>query len=277
MQSKLKRVLLGSAILLTTLLVSVGCSKSTSAESNKVVVGSIGSDVTVWQHIAKSPQAKKAGLEISVKPFSDGVSLNKATLEGSVDANAFQSYAYYDTFNKQSDQGKLKSVGSTYLEPMGIYSKNIKNLKDIKSGATVAIPDNTANETRALLLLEAVKLITLKDGFNSFSSLKDIKSNPLNLKFKEIDDTTGPRVMESVDLVVINNTIAFEGGLNVVKDSLYHEEVSQKTKININLIAIGAKKGDEKLGKKLVKLYHNKEIQAWISKKFDGTKVEIND
>lgn len=97
-------------------------------QSATITVGSMGSDYEVWQHIAKSQDAKKMGLTIKVKQITDGVQLNKATADGNVDVNAFQSWSYYQTYNQQNPKAKLAALGTTYLEPMGIYSKNIKAL-----------------------------------------------------------------------------------------------------------------------------------------------------
>lgn len=244
--------------------------------SKEITVGTIGPDVQIWQHIAKSKQAKQAGLKIRVKSFTDPIALNKATATGEVDVNAFQSWSYLETYNKQNKKQQLAALGTTYLEPMGIYSDRYKSIKDVPDGATVAIANNPANTARGLLLLQSAGLIKLKKGFNATSGTNMIASNPKNLQFKEIDDTTGPRVLKSTDLVLIGNTIALTGHLNVLKDSIYHEKVGQSTKNNINVIATAKKSRNNANYKKLVKLYHDKQIQAWINKKYQGTKVEVN-
>lgn len=126
------------------------------------------------------------------------------------------------------------------------------------------------------MLLQKAGLITLDKGFNALSNTKDIKNNPKNLKFKEIDDTTGPRVLGDVDVVMISNTVALDGGLHVLSDSIYHESVDQSTKDNVNILATSQKNKNNSQYKKLVKLYHNKEIQKYIKKKYYGTKIEVN-
>ncbi|WP_425454017.1 MetQ/NlpA family ABC transporter substrate-binding protein [Companilactobacillus insicii] len=252
-----------------------GCGNQSST-SKTITIGSQGSDLEIWQHIAKSPQAKKAGLKIKVKEITDGTQLNKATIEGQVDVNAFQSWSYYLAYNKQNPNGKLAALGTTYLEPLGIYSKKYKKTADIPDGTTIAIANNPANTSRDLLLLQKAGLITLNKGFDALSNTKDIKSNPKNLKFKEIDDTTGPRVLNDVDVVLISNTVALDGGLHVLTDSIYHENVDQSTKNNVNILATAEKNKNNKQYKKLVKLYHNKTIQKYIKKKYYGTKIEVN-
>ncbi|MDT2596695.1 MetQ/NlpA family ABC transporter substrate-binding protein [Enterococcus dongliensis] len=250
-------------------------SQSQKKESKTIIVGSQGSDFQIWQHIASSPEAKKAGLKIQVKEITDGVQLNKATADGSVDVNAFQSYSYFKAFNQENKKNQLVNLGTTYLEPLGIYSEKVQSLEELPDQATVAIANNPANTARGLLLLQEAGLIKLSDDFGPLSGVEEVAENPKHLVFKQIDDTTGPRVLKSVDAVLISNTVALDGGLNVLDDSLFHEKVDQSTKNNINILATA--KSNEKNGnfKKLVKLYHNKTIQDYIEKEYNGTKIEV--
>src|SRR5690606_15166156 len=132
-------------------------------------------------------------------------------------------WAYLKSFNEESG-ADLTAFATTYLEPMGIYSDKFKAIEEVAEGSVVAIADNPSNASRGLLLLQAAGLITLPDEFDALGTTSDIIDNPKNLEFVEIDDTTGPRVLQDVDLVLIGNTIAMEGGLNVLEDSLFHEE-----------------------------------------------------
>ena len=246
-----------------------------ASAATKVTVSSIGSDYDVWKFIAESEEAKKAGLEIEVKEIDGGLPLNKSVADGIVDANAFQSLGYLDAFNKESDNA-LVPIGTTYIEPMGIYSKKYKKIEEVKEGAVVALADNPANTTRALRLLESAGLIKLKADFDDgVGTPDDVIENPKKLEFKLIDDTTAVRVLDDVDLSIIGNTIALEGGLNVLKDAIYKEEINDSTKSRINVIAV--KKGREKDENllKLVELYHTPKVQEFIKEKFEGTKVEV--
>ncbi len=195
---------------------------------------------------------------------------------GNVDVNAFQSWSYYLTYNQQNKKNKLAALGTTYLEPMGIYSKKYQKVSQIPDGATIAIANNPSQAARGLILLQKAGLITLNKDFGILGTVSDIKSNPKNLKFKEIDDTTGPRVIKNVDAVLISNTVALEGGLHVLTDSIYHENVDQSTKDNINILATAAKNKNKASYKKLVKLYHKKDIQKYIKTKYYGTKIEVS-
>lgn len=273
-----------SLFALSAVVALAACSNQTTSNSTTsnskselktVKVASVGSDAEIWRHIAETDQAKKAGLKIEVEELNGGVPLNQAVAEGSVDANAFQSIGYLQGFN-ESNSSKLTPIGTTYIEPMGLYSKKVKSLNDLPNGAKIAIPDNPYNTTRALRLLETAGLIKLSADFKEGTGTpSDIVENKKNFEFLLIDDTTSVRVLDDVDLIAIGNTIALEGGLNVLKDALFYEKADESTITSINVIVV--KSGNESNDdyKKLVDLYHDADVQKFISDKFQGTKVEV--
>ena len=273
-----------SLLALSAVVALAACSNQTTSNSTisnskselkTVKVASVGSDADIWRHIAESDQAKKAGLKIEVEELNGGVPLNQAVAEGSVDANAFQSIGYLQGFN-ESNSSKLTPIGTTYIEPMGLYSKKVKSLNDLPNGAKIAIPDNPYNTTRALRLLETAGLIKLPADFKEGTGTpSDIVENKKNFEFLLIDDTTSIRVLDDADLIAIGNTIALEGGLNVLKDALFYEKADESTITSINVIVV--KSGNESNDdyKKLVDLYHDADVQKFISDKFQGTKVEV--
>ena len=273
------------SLLALSVVVALGaCSNQTTSNSTTsnpkselktVKIASVGSDADIWRHIAETDQAKKAGLKIEVEELNGGVPLNQAVAEGSVDANAFQSIGYLHGFNA-SNSSKLTPIGTTYIEPMGLYSKKVKALNDLPNGAKIAIPDSPYNTTRALRLLESAGLIKLPADFKEGTGTpSDIVENKKNFEFLLIDDTTSVRVLDDTDLIAIGNTIALEGGLNVLKDALFYEKADESTITSINVIVV--KSGNESNDdyKKLVDLYHDAEVQKFISDKFQGTKVEV--
>lgn len=273
-----------SLLALSAVVALAACSNQTTSNSitsnskselKTVKVASVGSDAEIWRYIAESDQAKKAGLKIEVEELNGGVPLNQAVAEGSVDANAFQSIGYLQGFNA-SNSSKLTPIGTTYIEPMGLYSKKVKSLNDLPNGAKIAIPDNPYNTTRALRLLETAGLIKLSADFKEGTGTpSDIVENKKNFEFLLIDDTTSIRVLDDAELIAIGNTIALEGGLNVLKDALFYEKADSSTITSINVIVV--KSGNESNDdyKKLVDLYHDAEVQKFISDKFQGTKVEV--
>lgn len=273
-----------SLLALSTVVALAACSNQTTSNSTTsnskselktVKVASVGSDAEIWRHIAETDQAKKAGLKIEVEELNGGVPLNQAVAEGSVDANAFQSIGYLQGFN-ESNSSKLTPIGTTYIEPMGLYSKKVKSLNDLPNGAKIAIPDNPYNTTRALRLLETAGLIKLSADFKEGTGTpSDIVENKKNFEFLLIDDTTSVRVLDDADLIAIGNTIALEGGLNVLKDALFYEKADASTITSINVIVVKSGNESNEDYKKLVDLYHDADVQKFISDKFRGTKVEV--
>ena len=245
-------------------------------ENEKIVVASVGSDAEIWKFIASSSAAKEAGLEIEVKETTGGPITNQATADGDVDANAFQSIGYLESFNADNAI-QLAPIAATYVEPMGIYSDKFASIEEISEGATVALADNPSNTTRGLRLLETAGLIQLKADFDDgVGTPDDVIENPKKLQFTLIDDLTGPRILPDVDLVLIGNTIALEGGLNVLKDAIFHEEADTALRATVNVLAVKADRVNEEKLIKLGALYHDPEVQAFVNEKFDGTKVEVN-
>ena len=275
-----------SLIALSTVFVLGACGNNTASSSQAskgsesdlktVKIASVGSDADIWRHIAGSEQAKKAGLKIEVQEINGGVPLNESVADGTVDANAFQSIGYLQGFN-EANSNKLVPIGTTYIEPMGLYSKKVKSLNDLPNGAKIALPDSPYNATRALRLLESAGLIKLSSSFKEGTgTTSDIIENKKNFEFLMIDDTTSVRVLDDADLIAIGNTIALEGGLNVLKDALFYEKADESTITSINVIVVKAENADKEEYKKLVELYHDPEIQKYISEQFAGTKVEVS-
>ena len=274
---KLGKIIATAALVGLTAISLAACGNKTNA-SNKltpVTVGGIGSDYQTWRHIAASPEAKKLGLKLTVKEISVGKQLNDETANGDVDVNAFQSYAFLKAYNHETKGPKVAAIGTTYLEPVGIYSRKYKSVKKLPDHATIGISSNPANGARELLLLQSAGLIKLKKGFNTFGTSRDIVSNPKHIKIQELNEDSAARYLPDLDAVLISNTIALEAKLNVLKDSIYHEKADDSTRQNINVLATTAKQKHNKTYLKLVKLYHEPGIQKWIKQEFKGTKVEV--
>ncbi|MFC4507067.1 MULTISPECIES: MetQ/NlpA family ABC transporter substrate-binding protein [Streptomyces] len=225
----------------------------------------------ILTHI-KDNLAKKAGLDLEVKEFTDYVTPNTAVQQGEVDANYFQHQPYLDDFNKKNGTDIVAVPGATvHLEPLGLYSKGVKKLDDLKKGATVALPNDTTNEARALKLLEANGLIGLKSGAGYDATPKDVTSNPRNLEFKELEAAQLPRSLGDVDAAVINGNYALEADLSPAEDALVAE--SPKDNPYANFLAV--KKGDEDDPRiqKLAELLTSAEVKKFIEDKYDGAVV----
>ena len=215
------------------------------------------------------PALAKEGVNLKVKVFTDYIQPNVQVAEKRLDANFFQHQPYLDEFNKAKGT-HLVSVAAVHLEPLGAYSSKYKKLDEIKDGSTVVIPNDATNGGRALLLLDKAGLITLKDKTNILSTPKDITANPKNLKFRELEAATIPRVLTQVDLALINTNYALEAKLNPEKDALVIEG-SDSPYVNI-LVARPDDKDSADM-QKLVAALHTPEVKAFILEKYKGAIV----
>ncbi|MFF8682182.1 MetQ/NlpA family ABC transporter substrate-binding protein [Streptomyces sp. NPDC015237] len=216
----------------------------------------------------KDNLAQKEGLDLEVKEFTDYVTPNTATEDGSVGANYFQTEPYLADFNKKNGT-HLKSVASVHLEPLGLYSHKADKAGDLKNGATIALPNDTVTEARALQLLASEGLITLKGGAGNSATTADITKNPKNLEFKELEAAQTPRSLNDVDAAVINGNYALEADLKPAKDALVLE--SAKDNPNVNLLVVKEGQENDPRVKKLAKLLTSPEVKKYIEDNFAGS------
>ncbi|WP_322999671.1 MetQ/NlpA family ABC transporter substrate-binding protein [Castellaniella sp.] len=215
------------------------------------------------------PDLAKEGVDLDIKVFTDYVQPNLQVADKQIDANFFQHQPYLDSFNKEHDT-KLVSVGAVHVEPFGAYSKKIKDIKDLKDGALIAIPNDPSNGARALLLLQKQGLIKLKDPSNILATARDVSENPKHLKFKELEAATLPRVLPDVDVALINTNYALEAGLNPVKDALFIED---KDSPYANLVVTRADRKDDPAIRKLVAALQSDKVRDFILKQYKGAIV----
>ncbi|GAA2481466.1 MetQ/NlpA family ABC transporter substrate-binding protein [Streptomyces thermolineatus] len=246
-----------------------GSGSSDAADGPLVVAATPVPHAEVLTYI-RDNLAKDAGLELEVKEFQDYVAPNTATDEGSVDANYFQTAPYLEEFNKENGT-KLTSVAEVHLEPLGLYSDSIRSAGDLKSGATVGIPNDGSNEARALKLLDANGLIELKDGAGENATPKDIAKNPKKLEFKELEAAQLPRSLADLDAAVINGNYAISADLNPAKDALVLEKAENNP--YTNLLVVNKGNEDDPRVKKLAKLLTSEEVRKFIEDKYDGSVV----
>jgi len=215
------------------------------------------------------PALAKEGVELKVKVFTDYVQPNVQVAEGRLDANFFQHQPYLDEFNA-SRGTQLVSIAGVHVEPFGAYSSKIKSLDELPQGAQVVIPNDATNGGRALLLLQKAGVITLKDGAGITATVKDIADNPKAIKVRELEAATLPRVLDQVDLALINTNYALEAQLNPSKDALLIEG-SESPYVNI-LVTTSEKKDDAAL-QKLAQALHSAEVKQFIEEKYKGAVV----
>ncbi|MEX0168077.1 MetQ/NlpA family ABC transporter substrate-binding protein [Streptomyces sp. LMG1-1-1.1] len=217
----------------------------------------------------KDNLAEKAGLKLEVKEFTDYVLPNTATESGQVDANFFQHKPYLDDFNKKNNT-HIVPVVDVHLEPLGLYSKNLKSVKDIKAGQTIAVPNDTTNGGRALQLLAENGLITIKPGVGTNAKISDI-TDKKGLEFKELEAATVPRALNEVDAAVINGNYAIEAKLEPAKDALVLEKADGNPYANF----LAVKEGNEKDARvqKLAKLLNSPEVKKYIEDTYKGSVI----
>ncbi|HZF89246.1 MetQ/NlpA family ABC transporter substrate-binding protein [Streptomyces sp.] len=218
----------------------------------------------------KDNLAEKAGLDLEIREFTDYVTPNTATEDGSVGANYFQTEPYLADFNKKNGT-HLVSVASVHLEPLGLYSEKADKVDGLKNGATIAVPNDTVTEARALQLLAANGLITLKDGVGTEATPADITKNPKNLKFKELEAAQTPRSLKDVDAAVINGNYALQADLKPAEDALVLE--SPENNPNVNLLVVKEGDEDDPRVKKLARLLTSAEVKKFIADKYAGSVI----
>ncbi|WP_328975453.1 MetQ/NlpA family ABC transporter substrate-binding protein [Streptomyces canus] len=267
--TKLTTAVLAAGVL-TLGLSACGSSGSDTASdtSGPLVVAASPTPHAEILNYVKENLAKKAGLDLEVKEFTDYVTPNTATEDGSVGANYFQNQPYLDDFNKKRGT-HIVPVVTVHLEPLGLYSHKVKSADALKSGATIAVPNDSVNEARALKLLDANGIITLKDGVGNEATPSDIAKNPKNLTFKELEAAQTPRSLDDVDAAVVNGNYAIEADLKPASDALVLE--SAKNNPYGNFLAVKDGNEDDPRVKKLAKLLTSAEVKKFIDDKYAGS------
>lgn len=262
-----KNILLILTLVFAVAISAVGCNSGNKVE---IKVGIMSTDTQLWQYIQQ--KAEKEGLKIELITFTDYVQPNLALADGSIDANAFQTISYLNQFKNERNLD-IKAVGTTFIQPMGVYSKKYKDVKEIPNNATITIPNDSSNGGRALLLLEQAGLITLKEGFNGKGLTEAIQENPKNLKIVPVAAPQTPRTMDDVAAAVVNNDIAVQAGLNPTKDPIFSEDKTAKPYINV--IAAQTNRANDPLIQKLVKIYQTDDVKQQIEKIYQGGTIPV--
>ncbi len=261
------------AVLLTGAFVAgalTGCGQGGDDKVIKVAASSTPHAEILEQ--AKPLLADK-GYDLQVTVYNDYVQPNEVVESGDFDANYFQHIPYLNSFNEEKGT-HLFNAGGIHYEPFGIYPGTKSSLSDVAEGDSVAVPNDTTNEARALLLLQDNGLITLKEGVGLEATVNDISENPYNLEIVELEAAQVPRVAGEVALVVLNGNYALEAGYSVAKDALaYESSDSEAAKTYVNVIAV--KEGNENADKikALVEVLQSDDIKKYITDTYDGAVI----
>ena len=269
---KFKKTIIASVAALALTGFITGCSdeKKTAApapKDSRAVTLKVGVSPVPHAEILGAVKDKlaKEGINVEIIEFTDYVQPNLALNDKNLDANYFQHKPYLDEF-VQSRNLKLVSAGAIHLEPMSVFSKKIKDLKDLPDGARVAIPNDPTNGGRALLVLQSAGLIKLRNGAPITATPQDITENKKNLQFSELEAPQLPRSLEDADISVININFALEAKLNP-KDAIFTESSDSPY---ANIVAV--REGDENRPeiKKLIEALTSQESKDFIEKKYNG-------
>ncbi|WP_288528193.1 MetQ/NlpA family ABC transporter substrate-binding protein [uncultured Secundilactobacillus sp.] len=266
---KFSKKIVGLLGVVATAVLLAACGNSSSNNGKTITVGASSvPHAEILKHV--QPELKKEGIDLKIKIFQDYVMPNKALAGKELDANYFQHVPFLKQWNKENN-GTLVNAGGVHLEPIGAYSKKVKNLKDLKDGATVLVSSNTPDYGRVLTILKDAGLIKVKKGIDiTTANFSDITSNPKHLKFKRSYE---PKLMPELyknnegDVVFINANYAVQAGLDPRKDSIALEK---KSSPYVNIVAV--RKGDQNKPaiKKLMKALQSKSTQQWIEKHYKG-------
>ncbi len=252
-------------LLITCLALSLG-SIAFAADTLKV-----GASPVPHADILKivQPALKQKGIDLKIIEFSDYVQPNLALSDKDLDANFFQHLPYLETFSKDH-RLNLVSAGAIHIEPMGVYSNKVKNLKDLKKGSSIGIPNDPTNGGRALQVLDTAGIIKMKPGVGVSGTPLDIVDNPKRIRIVEIEAATLPRALDDLDAAVINSNFALGANLNPTKDAL---AIESKDSPYANVIAV--RKGEENKPaiKELVNSLKSEEVKKFINDKYQGAVV----
>ena len=269
---KVKKILSAVAAMMAAAVIFTGCGGDNGGASKEEKTIKIGATPVPHAEILEEikPTLKEEGINLEIVEFSDYVQPNVALNDKELDANFFQHVQYLNDFVKEHKEMKLKNAGGIHIEPMGIYSKKVTDLKELADGASIAIPNDPTNGGRSLVLLEKAGLIKLKEGVSDTATVQDVAENPKNFKFEEVEAAQVPRTLEDVDAAVINTNYAMQINLTPAKDALFSEDNNSPY---VNIIAV--REGDENRPEiqSLLKALKTDKVKKFIEDKYKGAIV----
>jgi D-methionine transport system substrate-binding protein len=216
--------------------------------------------------------APARGLRIEVVEFTDYVQPNTALVDGSLDANYFQTVPYLDEFTASSG-ADLAWIAPVHVEPLGLYSRTVTDIAALPDGSTIGIANDATNEARGLRLLAANGLITLDPGSESTATPRDIATNPKNLQFSELEAAQLPRSLEDTDASVVNGNYAIDAGLNPSQDALVLESAEGNPNAN-GLVTRTELQSDPRIAT-LAELLQSQEVKSYIEQTFAGAVIPV--
>lgn len=277
MKKKVIALLTGISVI-GGLLTGCGSTDQTASggSDKKLETIKVGACVTPHAEILNeiSSKLEEQGYQLEVVEYNDYVLPNTALENGELDANYFQHQPYLDDFNKENGT-HIAGVANIHFEPFGIYAGKSDSLDNLQDGASIAVPNDTTNEARALLLLQDQGLITLKEDAGLTATVVDIEDNPKKLEIKELEAAQVPKALQDVDVAAINANYAIEAGLKLSDALASEQSTSLAAQTYANIIAV--KEGNEESAKTkaLVEAVQSDDVKKFIEEKYDGAVVPV--
>jgi D-methionine transport system substrate-binding protein len=265
--------ILFTGIIISTFFFAAGCSKKSDKKTAQKIIklGVVGENTQMWQPVIDN--LAKEGITLQLVTFADYTLPNQALADGDIDLNAFQHYAFFRHDIQQKNLA-LTAIGETVIAPLGLYSKKIKNVSELKNGDSIAIPSDATNGGRALKVLESAGIIKVNPSAGYTPVVSDITGNPLNIKFIEVEAANTPSLLPDVAAAIINGGHAIDNGLIPGKDSVYLETVSKGSdNPYINIIVARTADKDNPRYKHVVDLFHTPEVAAVIAAQYKGAYI----
>lgn len=252
--------------------VLAGCTSGNAKDSKTTTVklGVVGANNEVWESV--KDRLKEQDIDLQIVEFSDYTQPNAALAEKEIDLNSFQHQIFLDNYN-QEHKTSLVSIGNTVNAPLGIYSSKIKDVKELKAGNEIAIPNDPTNGGRALLLLQTAGLIKVNPDKQQTPTVSDITENKLNLKITELDAAQTARALQDVDASVINSGMAVDAGFIPDKDAIFLEPVNETSKPYVNIIVAREADKDKKVYQEVVAAYQQDATKKVIEETSKGSSV----
>lgn len=273
MRNMKKWFIISLFILVIGTLTACGSEKSSNESDDLLEDGKLTVGVTSGPHeelLEKIQElGKEQGLDIELKVFNDYVMPNVALSEGEIDMNSFQTEPFFDQANEERQLGLVK-VADTITFPMGIYSLDIEDVKELKDGAKIGLPSDPTNSGRALALFEQAGLIKVDEDAGIDATIKDIEVNNNNYEFIELDPAQIGRQLDELDAAAINTNFAMDAGFVPSKDAIF---IEPKDSPFANLIAVREESKDQEAVQQFIDLYHSDEVKAFVDEKFDGSVI----
>ena len=263
MKRNVVNVLTTGVIGLLALFSLAACGNNQADEETTVVkLGVVGEQNEAWEHVQEELKENE-NIDLQLVKFTDYRQPIVALEDGSIDLHAALTEIFMDNVNEESGYSNT-TIAYTTLNPLGIYSDKINDVSELADGATVALPNDVSNESRALLLLQTAGLITLDESKGLLPTTSDVTDNPKALKFELLDSNQTARAMTDVDISLINNGMAVDAGLVPTEDAIFLEPVADSSKPYYNVIAARADEADNDVYQTVVRYYQTDEVKAII-------------